>query len=84
MEACMEGKEGRELMQASADEVREKGIYTSCTVEVEGKKICTRDGGDWCAGPGAGGGGSSGEEGHRRRGGDAPPRHGLACKRGRR
>jgi hypothetical protein len=58
----MEGAEGRELMQASADEIREQGIYTSCTIEIEGKKTCTRDGGDWCGGGvgvhwGAGGGG---------------------------
>jgi hypothetical protein len=52
IEACVEGEEGRALMVQSAKVVVERKVQRSCTVVIEGKKRCIRDGGRWYDCPG--------------------------------
>ncbi|GAO52783.1 hypothetical protein SAICODRAFT_20148 [Saitoella complicata NRRL Y-17804] len=46
-EQCVEGDEGRGLLITSARGVQERNVTRSCTVEVGGRKVCVRDGGEW-------------------------------------
>ncbi|BFZ62502.1 hypothetical protein YB2330_003599 [Saitoella coloradoensis] len=44
---CVEGGEGLGLLINSARGVQERNVTRSCTVEVGGRKVCVRDGGEW-------------------------------------
>jgi hypothetical protein len=44
---CVEGEEGAKLQLASAKNVQDNGVQKSCTVFINGKKRCIRDGGSW-------------------------------------
>ncbi|PWN20108.1 hypothetical protein BCV69DRAFT_249909, partial [Microstroma glucosiphilum] len=44
---CVEGKQGRKLLQESVKRSEKLGITKSATIQLEGKTICIRDGGQW-------------------------------------
>lgn len=47
MTVCIRNNEGAELMKKSAAVTAARGMQRSCTVAIEGKKRCIRDGGRW-------------------------------------
>lgn len=47
MRDCIEGKQGRKLLQESVKRSQKLGIVKSATIQLEGKTICIRDGGQW-------------------------------------
>jgi len=52
IEKCAVGDEGKALMKESAKVVKARGVERSCTVAIEGRKRCVRDGGRWYDCPG--------------------------------
>lgn len=45
--SCISGDEGKKLQLKSADEVKARDVKKSCTVYIDGKRRCIRDGGRW-------------------------------------
>lgn len=52
IEKCIDGAEGKRLMRESAAAVKAAKVERSCTVVIDGKKRCVRDGGRWYDCPG--------------------------------
>ena len=44
---CYEGKEGRELFAESISKKDQAKVTKSCTIQINGKTACIRDGGIW-------------------------------------
>ncbi|KDN37251.1 hypothetical protein K437DRAFT_296604 [Tilletiaria anomala UBC 951] len=47
VEACIDGKEGRDLLLESVKASKKAGIKNSCTILIDSKPICTRDDNQW-------------------------------------
>ncbi|KAJ3137679.1 hypothetical protein HDU90_001629 [Geranomyces variabilis] len=47
VQECAEGKLGQQLLARDAKIAWRKGIKKSCTVQLQGKTVCVRDGGVW-------------------------------------
>jgi hypothetical protein len=52
IDKCIHGPEGAALMRASASAVNARGVVNSCTVAIDGRQRCIRDGGEWRDCPG--------------------------------
>ncbi|TPX59616.1 hypothetical protein PhCBS80983_g02356 [Powellomyces hirtus] len=46
-EKCVTGQRGATLLRKDAEYVQGKGVTASCTVQIAGKTVCVRDGGEW-------------------------------------
>lgn len=49
---CAEGSLGRKLLRRSVEESKRRQITKSATIQLDGKTICIRDGGEWQDCPG--------------------------------
>lgn len=48
IDTCIDGPEGQALMQRDVQLVADRGVAKSCTVAVNKRQRCIRDGGRWC------------------------------------